>query len=355
MDTALDLIDKTEEQYWEALVKRDVRFDGVFFYGVKTTGIYCRPGCKSRQPQRENIRFFHSTDEAEAAGFRPCKRCSPAGEDTAHAQNSAVLKACEIIAQSERPPVLQELAGAVGLSPFYFQRLFKRIVGITPRQYFEEKRAGRTRDNLLHTKTITDAIYDSGFGSNSRFYSQAGDVLGMQPSVYKRGGIGMRVRYTTVNTHLGWVLVAVSERGVCAIEFGENPAALEKTLASRFPGAVIAEDDAGFADWVSKITDYLEAPHQGLDLPLDIQGTAFQRQVWQALRAIPFGETASYADIAQKIGKPKAVRAVAQACAANKIALAIPCHRVVQSDGGLGGYRWGRARKQKILDLERAK
>jgi AraC family transcriptional regulator of adaptative response/methylated-DNA-[protein]-cysteine methyltransferase len=355
MAASLDANNSTEDRYWKALVDRDAGFDGQFFYAVKSTGVYCRPGCKSRQPRRENVLFFETAQAAENAGYRPCKRCSPAGKHPDHERSAAIIEACAIIDQADQPPGLQDLAQAVGLSPYYFQRLFKRIVGISPKDYFEEKRAGRMRANLQNGQPISEAIYDSGFGSNSRLYSQAGDILGMAPSVYRKGGDGLRLRFSVVTTHLGWVLVAASERGICAIDFGESPAALEETLARRFPAATITKDDVDFASWVRKVTAFLESPRTGLDLPLDIQGTAFQRRVWQALKSIPFGSTTSYAEIAVKIGKPKAVRAVAQACAANKIAVAIPCHRVVRSNGDLGGYRWGRERKRKILAMEQDK
>jgi len=352
MAATLDVNDSIEDRYWEALVERDARFDGHFYYAVKSTGVYCRPGCKSRQPRRENVLFFETTQAAEQAGYRPCKRCSPAGKDPDQEHHEAVIEACAIIDQADQPPALQELAQAVDLSPYYFQRLFKRIVGISPRQYFEEKRAGRMRANLQSGHSITEVVYDSGYGSNSRFYSQAADILGMAPSLYRKGGAGLRLRYSILKTHLGWVLVASSERGICAIDFGDSPATLEEALVRRFPAAKITKDDADFTAWIEKVAAFLESPRAGLDLPLDIQGTAFQRRVWQALKSIPFGSTASYAEIAQKIGKPKAVRAVAQACAANKIAVAIPCHRVIRSDGDLGGYRWGIERKRKILELE---
>lgn len=355
MNSVSNITNENEDLYWDALVERNARFDGVFFYGVETTGIYCRPTCKSRRPQRQNVRFFLSTTEAEDAGFRPCKRCTPHDESTDHDRHAVILKACSTIDQAARPPALRTLADAAGLSPFYFQRLFKRIVGITPRQYFDEKRVGRMRDNLRQGQTITEAIYDSGFGSNSRFYSQAAEMLGMPPSVYKRGAKDQHIRYSIAQSHLGWVLVAATQRGVCAIEFGESRAALEKRLTLRFPSAVIEEEDTQTSGWIAEVVAFLDTPSKEMDLPLDIQGTAFQRQVWQALKSIPYGSTASYAEIAVKIGRPAAVRAVAQACAANKIALAIPCHRAIRSDGSLGGYRWGAERKKKILELEQGK
>jgi AraC family transcriptional regulator of adaptative response/methylated-DNA-[protein]-cysteine methyltransferase len=343
----------TTDQRWDALVARDQAAERAFFYGVKTTGVFCRPTCASRLPRRENVLFFETTQQAEQAGFRPCKRCRPTDppEDNLHEQT--IIAACKTIEEAENRPSLEDLAAAAGLSPFYFQRLFKKIVGVTPKQYFQEKRSSRVRENLREKERVTDAIYESGYASNSQFYSQAAGALGMKPSEYKQGGKGLPIAYALSQSYLGWVLVAATPTGICAIDFGEQPETLEIRLRQRFPEASLKKDEAAFAGWVAEVLSFLESPGRGLNLPLDIQGTAFQRQVWSALSSIPSGVTASYADIAVKIGSPTAVRAVAQACAANRIAVAIPCHRVIRSDGGLGGYRWGLERKRALLERER--
>lgn len=343
----------TEDERWQAVVERDPHADGSFFMGVTSTGVYCRPGCKSRLPRREHVRFFDSQDAAEQAGFRACKRCNPRREGTSTPQQAAILRACVLLDRAEEPMTLAELAAAVGLSPYYFQRLFKERVGITPKQYSLQKRSERVRSRLRDDGRITDAIFEAGYNSTSRFYSQAGASLGMKPTTFKQGGDGLRLNYAIVESYLGWTLVAASDMGICAIDFGDAPEALEARLAQRFSGAVLFKNSVEFTAWVTEVVSFLRSPERGLDLPLDVQGTAFQRKVWQALRSIPAGDTASYADVAERIGSPKAVRAVAQACAANRIAVAIPCHRVIRSDGELGGYRWGLERKRKLLELEK--
>ena len=341
------------EARWQVVVRRDGgQAAGGFVYGVRTTGVYCRPGCASRLPRRENVRFFDSSAAAEQAGFRACKRCRPNAAPPEDARAAAVLQACQAMEQAEEAPALADLARAAGLSPSRFQRAFKQAVGVTPKQYAMEHRRDRVRGRLAEGAPVTAALYDAGYGSGSRFYQESTAAMGMTPSAYRDGGQGIQVGFPTVLWHLGWGLGATTGRGVCAIQFGDDPEALKARLQARFPGAELRENDPGLAGLAARTLDSLRSPGQGLDLPLDIQGTAFQRRVWQALREIPAGSTSTYGQVAAAIGQPTAVRAVARACAANEIALAIPCHRVKRSDGGLGGYRWGVERKQALLEWE---
>ena len=342
----------TEQTRWEALVRREPQADGAYVYGVATTGVYCRPTCSSRRPNRENVRFFDTFQDAEQAGFRPCKRCSPQMLNAKDTHAEAIAQVCKLIDEAEEPPTLTELASTVGLSPSYLHRLFKQRVGVTPKQYAMEKRLGHVRAKLQTDATVTDAIYEAGFASSSRFYDDVTEKLGMRPSEYRNGGQGVHIHSAIAQSYLGWILVAATAKGICSIELDDSPEALEKRLQARFPKARVVENDPDFGAVVSQVLSFLESPHDGLDLPLDVQGTAFQRRVWLALREIPPGSTASYGDIAARIGNPKAARAVAQACASNPIAVAIPCHRVVRSDGNLGGYRWGQERKSKLLEQE---
>ena len=342
----------TEERRWEAIVQRMQQSDGEFFYGVVTTGIYCRPVCSSRIPNRENVRFFDTTQLAEDADFRPCKRCTPRKESAPNTALDVVTQACKFIEESEKEPTLNQLADIVGLSPYHFHRLFKKTLGITPKQYAAANRQNRVRTNLRQDATITDAIYESGYESSSRFYENAASSLGMKPSEFQKGGKGKLIRYGIVQSYLGWVLVAVSDRGVCRIDFDDSPEILKARLDENFPNAELISDDPTISSIISQTVAFLETPELEYALPLDIQGTAFQQQVWQALRDIRPGTTVSYGDIAKQIGNPKAVRAVAQACGSNSIAVAIPCHRVVRKNGELGGYRWGIKRKEMILERE---
>jgi AraC family transcriptional regulator, regulatory protein of adaptative response / methylated-DNA-[protein]-cysteine methyltransferase len=342
-----------KDSRWAAVVARDPKADGKFFYSVRTTGVYCRPSCASRHARRENVAFHPSTAAAERAGFRPCKRCKPDQAPLATQHAATIAKICRRIESAEKIPNLATLAREANLSPFHFHRLFKAITGLTPRAYAAAHRAERVRRELGRSRTVTDAIFDAGFNSGGRFYATSDAVLGMTPSDYRAGGARAEIRFAVGECSLGSILVAQSAKGVCAILLGDDPDLLARDLQDRFPRANLIGADADFEKLVAKIVGFVEAPALGLDLPLDVRGTAFQQRVWQALRKIPAGSTVSYHTIAQRIGAPKSVRAVAQACAANSIALAIPCHRVVRHDGALSGYRWGVERKRALLERER--
>ncbi|WP_323718049.1 bifunctional DNA-binding transcriptional regulator/O6-methylguanine-DNA methyltransferase Ada [Paracoccus aminovorans] len=343
----------SDDPRWQAVLARDAAADGGFVYAVRSTGVYCRPSCPARRPRPENVRFFATPDQAEAAGFRPCRRCNPRGASTAEANAALVAAACRLIESAETPPSLDVLAEAAGLSPFHFHRQFKAITGLTPRAYASAHRAGKLRERLRSGSSVTGAIYEAGFGANSRFYESADGILGMTPSAWRKGGAGEEIRFALGQCALGAILVAQSGRGICAIALGDDPQALLREFQDRFPQARLIGGDPEFEALVARVVGFVEAPGIGLDLPLDIRGTAFQQRVWQALRRIPPGTTATYAEIARRIDAPSATRAVAQACAANTLAVAIPCHRVIRSDGGLSGYRWGVARKQALQDRER--
>ena len=338
---------------WQSVITRDATADGRFVYAVKTTGIYCRPFCPSRTAKPQNVRFYETPAEAEAAGFRPCQRCNPNGQSLTEANAALVTEACRLIEASDEMPKLDDLAAKIGMSPFYFHRQFKAITGLTPRQWAAAHRTRKLRAELTDEKrSVTGAIYGAGFNSNSRFYEQSNEVLGMTPTAFRNGGKDADIRFAVAQCSLGAILVAQSDKGVCAITLGDDPDDLVRDLQDRFPRANLIGGDTGFENLVARVVGFIEAPQIGLDLPLDIQGTAFQQRVWKALRQIPVGETATYTDIARRIGEPKAVRAVAQACGANKIAVAIPCHRVVRNDGALSGYRWGVERKRALLEKE---
>lgn len=338
---------------WQSVVARDAGADGRFVFAVRTTGIYCRPSCPSRRARPANVVFYDAPQAAEAAGFRPCQRCNPAGQSTAAANAQIIAEACRIIEASDEVPKLDDLARRVGFSTYHFHRQFKAITGLTPRQWAAAHRARKVRHGLQDKEnTVTEAIYDAGFNANSRFYETANKVLGMTPTAFRQGGKDADIRFAVAESGLGAILVAETDKGICAIAMGDDPEALVHELQDRFPKANLIGGDAAFEARVAQVVGFVEAPQIGLDLPLDIRGTAFQQRVWQALRDIPAGETASYADIARQIGSPKSVRAVAQACAANRIAVAIPCHRVVRNDGAISGYRWGVARKRALLAQE---
>lgn len=334
----------------EAVRRRDPAADGSFVYSVRTTGVYCRPSCPSRPARAANLAFHASCEAAEAAGFRPCRRCRPNEQGSRH--GPAVAAACRLIENAEEPPPLAELAAQAGLSPHHFHRVFKAATGLTPKGWAAAARARRVQDGLQQAETVTRAIHEAGFNASSRFYEKAPDLLGMTPQAWRKGGAGEVIRFAVGQCSLGAVLVAATARGVCAIRFGEDPERLARELQDRFPKARLEGGEEGFERLVALVVGAVERAEGLAELPLDIRGTAFQQRVWQALRAIPAGETASYAEIAARIGAPKAVRAVAGACAANEIALAIPCHRVVRTDGALSGYRWGVERKRALLERE---
>jgi AraC family transcriptional regulator of adaptative response/methylated-DNA-[protein]-cysteine methyltransferase len=341
-----------EMRLWDAVQKRDRSRDGDFVYSVATTGIFCRPSCPSRLPNRENVRFFPNPDEAEAAGFRACKRCHPR-ENAPHDVNAEkVAKACRLIEGAEEEPKLESIAAAVGLSPYHFHRVFKHIVGITPKAYAVAQRQKRIRTNLSRRTTVTEAIHESGFNSSGRFYADSSNVLGMTPTAFKSGGGNFEMRFAVGETSLGSILVAATDKGIAAILLGDDAEKLVHELEDSFPNAKLVGGDRQFEKTMSEVIGLIEAPTTALNMPLDIRGTSFQHRVWQALRDVPPGETVTYAEIAKRIGKPKAVRAVASACAANKLAVAIPCHRVIRHDGSLSGYRWGVERKQALIDRE---
>lgn len=337
---------------WAAVFARDASADGTFYYSVRTTGVYCRPSCAARPARPENVQFHTTREDAEHAGFRPCKRCKPDQPALAEQHTATVARICQLIESSEEALNLDELARAAGMSVYYFHRVFKAITGLTPKAYSVAHRAKRVRNELGRRNKVTDAIFEAGYNSNSRFYEKSDEVLGMTPSNYRAGGTNTEIRFAIGECSLGSILVASSTVGVCAIFLGNDPEQLAHDLQDQFPRAHLIGGDNDFEQLIAQVVGFIEAPALGLDLPLDIRGTAFQQRVWQALRDIPAGATVSYTDIAQKIGSPKAVRAVAGACAANTLAVAIPCHRVVRNDGALSGYRWGVERKRALLALE---
>jgi AraC family transcriptional regulator of adaptative response/methylated-DNA-[protein]-cysteine methyltransferase len=337
---------------WAAVLARNRDADGLFVYAVHSTGVYCRPSCPSRRPRRERVSFFDATAEARRAGFRACRRCRPDATDAADPWVDKIRRACVYLANVDGHPSLATLAARLGGSPYHLQRNFKRLVGVTPREYAEAVRFRKVKRRLRAGEDVTGAMLEAGYGSSSRFYERAVPKLGMSPSTYRRGGAGMSIQYAIVDSPLGRLLVAATSRGVCAVAMASSDAELERTLAREYPAATIANDSGALATWTTEILAHVSGRQPRLDLPLDVQATAFQWQVWQALAAIPYGETRTYREIAKTIGRPSAVRAVARACATNPVALAIPCHRVVASDGTTGGYRWGADRKKALLKQE---
>ena len=338
---------------WDAVQRRDSAFDGVFYYSVRTTGVFCRPSCAARTALRKNVAFHASCLDAEAAGFRPCLRCRPDLPPLAERQAAAVAKACALIDASDDTLDLDTLAAAGGMSKFHFHRIFKAHTGITPKAYAAARRAARVTQQLDSGVSVTDAIYGAGFNSSGRFYADT--RLGMTPTRYRQGGTGETIRFAIGACSLGAILVAATQQGICAILIGDDPDALARDLQDRFPRARLEGADADFDRTVATVVGFVEAPNIGLALPLDVRGTAFQQRVWEALRAIPAGVTVSYAELAARVGVPTGARAVAGACAANPVAVAIPCHRVVRNDGALSGYRWGVERKRILLDRESIK
>jgi AraC family transcriptional regulator of adaptative response/methylated-DNA-[protein]-cysteine methyltransferase len=346
--------DRTDTSRWQAVKGRDAAADGTFVYAVKTTGVYCLPSCAARLARRENVKFFATPAEAEREGFRACKRCKPNDAAAGNDHADAIARACKLIDAADEILDVESLATAVGMSPSHFHRVFKSQTGVTPKAYASAHRARRVRDELAKGKTVTSAMYNAGFNSNGRFYATATKTLGMKPMAYRAGGAGMTIRFSVGECSLGSILVAASEIGICAISLGDDPDELLKWLQDRFPKADFIGGDRQFEKAVGQVIAFVERPAIGLKLPLDVRGTAFQQRVWQKLTEIPIGTTRTYSDIAAALGQPKSTRAVGAACGANPIAVAIPCHRVISTDGSLCGYRWGLERKAKLLKSERA-
>lgn len=345
------------ETRWNAVQAHDASKDGTFVYGVVTTGVYCKPSCAARRPLRKNVRFYATPADAERDGLRACRRCKP---ERAQAEtiDARIRKACELIARNaDQPMSLKRLASAVGLSPFHFQRSFKAVVGLTPKEFHEAERVKTFKAGLKSGSSVTEAIYDAGFGSSSRVYERVDTRLGMTPLQYRQGGRGLAISHAAAQTPLGLLMIGATDRGICFIQFGDSEKALERQIVEEYPEAThtaMPNAQAGiFAAWMRALGAYLDGGKASLDLPLDVRGTAFQMRVWRYLQTIPFGEVQSYAEVARGIGQPTGARAVAQACASNTIALAIPCHRVIRGNGELGGYRWGLARKRTLIDRER--
>ena len=337
---------------WTDVLERNAAADGRFFYAVVSTGVYCRPSCAARRPRPENVSFHPTAQAAEQAGFHPCKRCTPDQPSRLEQQTATIAEVCRFIEGHDTLPSLDELAAKAGMSPHHFHRVFRKITGVTPRTFANAHRSQRMRQTLLQSPTITEALYDAGFNSNSRFYAASDAVLGMTPTAFRSGGVATEIRFAVGLCSLGSILVASSQKGVCAILLGDDPTLLVKQLEDLFPQATLLGADLEFENTVAEVIGLMEQPQLAFPLPLDIRGTAFQQRVWQALRQIPVGTRVSYTALAETLGKPTAVRAVAQACAANTLAVAIPCHRVVRADGTLAGYRWGVERKKMLLERE---
>ena len=345
----------SQEDRWKAVLARNKRFDGAFVYGVQSTGIYCRPSCPARRPRKDQVSFFRMPEAAKQAGFRPCRRCRPDEAINQDPEVNLVQRLCRYIENydsAEEPLTLAAMGTYVQVSPYHLQRIFKRNMGITPKQYGDACRVRRLKGLFKNGEDVTSALYEAGYGSSSRLYEGASARLGMTPGTYVRGGKGMRIRYTIVNSPLGRLLVAATEKGISAVSIGKSDAALGGALSDEYPAAEIRRDEAGLGEYVGILLKYLDGKQPNLNLPLDIQVTAFQRRVYETLRAIPYGQTRTYSEVAESIGHPQAVRAVGQACASNPTALIIPCHRVIRKNGHPGGYRWGTQTKRTLLAKE---
>jgi AraC family transcriptional regulator of adaptative response/methylated-DNA-[protein]-cysteine methyltransferase len=341
-----------EEVRWKAIIEKDNSFDGVFVFAVLSTKIYCKPSCPSRRPKRENIQFFNSFAEAEDKGFRACLRCKP--KEKTDAQTDLIKRACRLIEETlEETFTLERLSGILNVSKFHLQKIFKKEVGVSPRKYAEIHRVKKFKQLLKEGESVTDAIYEVGFGSSSRLYEKSNAQLGMTPKVYSKGGEGMKINYTITECDLGFLLVAATEKGLCSVAFGDNEKELEENLTKEFPRASVIKDDEYLNKFVNVLFLYLKGEQTKIVLPLDVHATSFQTRVWEALRQIPYGETRSYTDIARTLNQPTASRAVARACATNPVAVVTPCHRVVRENGDLSGYRWGIERKRKLLESEK--
>ncbi len=343
---------QTEEQRWQAVVRNSVEADDAFVYAVKTTGVFCLPSCKSRRPNRVNVEFFEKPAEAIAAGYRECKRCCPVTRKGANKTQDKIIEACQIIKANDFEIKLDDLAARVGLSSYHFHRLFKKILGVTPKQFFKMEQMKRLQKNVVDEGSVTDAVYSSGFGSSSGFYEEARKQLGMKPSRYRKGGEGLKISYGFIECSVGLIVVGATAKGVCCVEIGNDEELLLEQLKGRFSKAIFRKAGNDFEELFKEVIDVVNKPLEARSIPLDIQGTAFQKRVWQVLLQIKPGTTMTYSEVAAKIGSPKAVRAVATACASNKIALIIPCHRVIGKNGKLSGYRWGVERKKQLLEDE---
>jgi AraC family transcriptional regulator of adaptative response/methylated-DNA-[protein]-cysteine methyltransferase len=342
-----------EDLFWQAVLEKNTQFNGRFVYGVRSTGIYCNPGCPSRRPNREQVRFFATPAEAQSAGFRSCKRCHP-DDLTQNEQVEMARKICDVLdTHPDQPCSLEMLGQELHRSPSYIQRVFKSIMGVTPRQYMANQKLQAFKSQVKAGQDVTTALYDAGYSSTSRLYEGVNNRMGMTPAVYRQGGAGKSIYYTIVKTYLGQMLVAATENGVCAVSFGQEESSLITWLQTEYPAAYLQPDQVTLTAAVTSLVKHLEGALPHLSLPLDLQATAFQLRVWEELRRIPYGETRTYSQVAEAIGRPKAVRAVANACAANPVAVVTPCHRVVRSDGSLGGYRYGIERKRALLSMEK--
>lgn len=342
-----------KEIYWQAVQQNNSRFDGVFYTGVLSTGIFCKPSCTARLPKRENVVFYDSFEKAESDGFRACLRCKPKQASVADPRVQAVVKACEML-ETEDQITLEDLSAELGISPYHLQRVFKEIIGVSPKKYAEARKLDKFKTGIREGSDVVTAMYDAGYGSSSRLYEKASENMGMTPAIYQKGGKGMEINYTIADSDMGRLLVARTARGLCAVTFGDDDARLAENLEREYPRAIIERDEKSLKESVGAVMQYLAGKDKKLELPVDVQATAFQMQVWEILRKIPYGETLSYTQVAEKLGDKKKVRAVAGACAKNRVALVIPCHRVIGSGGNLSGYRWGIERKKKLLETEQA-